>query len=78
MKTNWAKAGNVKEGDVLIADGGFTCIREGHRCKVLNDAEIAAKHKWPGSGLYVTCKAGKHFLDGQLDDGAEYIGFTKA
>jgi hypothetical protein len=74
----WAREGDVQPGDVLIADGGFTCLKNGQRCVVHLDEATAKTHKWPGSGLYVECKDGKHFIDGQLDDGVEYIGFTKA
>jgi hypothetical protein len=60
---------DVKPGDVLIADGGFTCLTENGRCKVREDEH----------GLYVICDEGKHYLDGQLDDdGTGIIGFAKA
>lgn len=58
---------DVKEGDVLVADGGFTCLKEGERCEVRKD-EV---------GLYVLCQGGKHYLEGQTDDGVTLIGFTK-
>lgn len=62
------KLDDVKPGDVLIADGGFTCLAENARCEVLKDHY----------GLYVNCDEGKHYLDGQLDDdGTGIIGFTK-
>jgi len=58
----------VKIGDILIADGGFTCLQDRQECKVQEtDGE-----------LYVACTAGFHFLDGQLnDDLTEYVGFLK-
>lgn len=74
----WAKIDEVKAGVTLIADGGFTCLKKGQRCLVHNDEAVAGQHQWPGSGLYVECQDGQHFLDGQLDGGDEYIGLTLA
>ena len=66
----YAREGEVREGDILRADGGFTCIPDGAELGVLF-------HEDPEKGgLYVECANGKHFLDGQLDDGDQYIGFT--
>jgi len=81
----WALMMDVKEDDILITDGGFTCIRAGEECVVHFDLE-----RWEASpGLpevspqdffYVLCDEGKHFIDGQLeqDDMTKewfYIGF---
>lgn len=74
---NWAKESEVKAGTVLIADGGFTCIKEG--------AELTVQES--ESGLYVLCSGPEdadcnghdqehHYLDGQLDDGEVYIGLS--
>lgn len=59
------KLSDVKPGDVLIADGGFTCIASGAQLVV-------------GEDLSVPCDEGKHSLDGQVcwDDGETLIGFT--
>lgn len=57
---------NVSAGTKLKADGGFTCLDEGVILTTQSDE----------GSLYVPCSCGKHFLDGQLDDGEEYIGFT--
>lgn len=67
---DWAKESEVKAGVELIADGGFACIRDG--------AVLAVKQD--GGGLFVDCDddGHKHYLDGQLDDGDVYIGFTLA
>ena len=62
------KLGDVGEGDVLIADGGFTCLREGQHCLVRSDE----------GGLWVACDDGSHMLDGQLNDADEYVGFSRA
>lgn len=66
----WAHRDDVKEGDTLIADGGFTCIGHGTELAVLFDEDTAR------GGLFVECADGKHFLAGQLDEGHVYIGFT--
>jgi hypothetical protein len=66
----------VKVGDVLIADGGFPCLRENQNCLVRYDTlQIDGVVQ---DALYVTCDEGQHFLDGQLDDtGENYVGFWK-
>lgn len=75
----WAKLSEVKPGDILIADGGFTCIPEGARLTVREDSD----------GLYVPCAGddadsghpiigGQHYLEGQADDGEHLVGFYKA
>jgi hypothetical protein len=61
----------IKVGDTLIADGGFTCLADGCRCLVRLDQARSA----PNDGLYVECAEGRHFLDGQWEDGV-IIGFT--
>ncbi len=68
--TDWAKESEVKVGTELIADGGFTCIRE--------NAVLIVKQD--DGGLFVDCddEGHKHYLDGQLDDGEVYIGFELA
>ncbi len=59
----------VNVGDILIADGGFTCLQSGEECEVKMDER---------GELYVDCEVGEHFLDGQLnDDLTEYVGFLK-
>jgi hypothetical protein len=65
---NQATILNVQVGTRLIADGGFTCLP--------NAAEIVVEDE--GRGLFVPCGCGKHYLDGQLDDGDAYIGFAVA
>jgi len=63
------KLSDVKQGDVLIADGGFTCLKEGQRCAVQSDS----------NGLFIPCNEGKHYLDGQVsfDNKGELVGLTK-
>lgn len=79
------KLSEIKNGDRLIADGGFTCLRESEVCDVYEDE----------SGLYVCCagpyegtstenelptsgRRHRHHLDGQCDDGETVIGFERA
>ncbi|MCG5239559.1 hypothetical protein MCW82_07225 [Azospirillum doebereinerae] len=65
----YASVAETKEGTVLVADAGFTCIESGAELTVQSD---------PVNGLYVSCGDGKHFLDGQCDDhtapDAFYVG----
>jgi len=68
MKFDNVKFSDVKEGDVLVADGGFTCIRKG--------AELTVSSRF-SDGLFVPCDEGEHYLDGQLNyETGELIGFS--
>ena len=58
----YAKLSDLKEGDVVIPDGGFDCMAKGDHRKIIAD----------GDRLYVNCGKGQHFLDGQ-DDGDGYL-----
>lgn len=64
----FAKIDEVKLGDVLIADGGFTCLRENEKLTVSEMLD---------GTLFVKCGHGIHALDGQLNEEGEYVGFTK-
>lgn len=77
---------DVKLGDRLRADGGFTCIEANRVCDVKRDDD---------GDLYVDCcghnidlrtekyaplkltYSGRHGLDGQEDEGGVLIGFEK-
>lgn len=61
----WARLSHLKPGDRLRADGGFTCI--------LEDATPPVKAESDGR-LYVPCSDGRHYLDGQADDGEHLVG----
>ena len=50
------KLGSVKEGDTLIADGGFDCLPKG--------GHLVRRDQ---SGLYLDCAMGRHALEGQVD-----------
>lgn len=76
----FAKKNEVQAGVKLVADGGFTCIAEGAILTVQADDK---------GELFVPCAgaadddaadeaAHRHYIDGQLDDGDEYIGLTLA
>lgn len=63
---------NVKAGDDLITDDGFTCLPAGKVRRVHED----------DGGLYIKCKEGHHYLDGQdgysADLGCDvYVGLLK-
>lgn len=67
----YAKVSDVKEGDRLEVDGDFTCMKNGSVYTVCKDE----------SGLFVLCKAGGHYLDGQIEGvGVEafYMGLYPA
>jgi hypothetical protein len=72
----------LKPGNKLVADGGFTCLREGEVVTVEQDAD----------GLFVRCCAHddgdygkpvsdardeKHYLDGQAGDNDECVGLFR-
>lgn len=60
---------NVTVGAVLTADDGFTCIASGVQRRVQSSAAGA---------LFVPCGCGRHYLDGQLNEAGEYVGFSLA
>lgn len=57
---------SVREGTVLICDGGFTCMNEGDLKTVQRNAS---------GELFVPCKCGEHALDGQENEDGTYSGF---
>jgi len=57
---------DIKVGNVIIADGGFTCLADGQTCVVRIDRD---------GDLYVTCQDGCHYLDGQVDENDIIVGF---
>lgn len=63
----FAKVSEVKEGTHLRADDGFTCIEHGAILKVFRNKN---------GELSVPCSEGGHSLDGQLENGEEYIGLS--
>jgi hypothetical protein len=63
-----ALVADVRPGTKLVPGDGFTCLKAGEIVVAKDD----------GRGLYVDCSNGKHYLDGQSDDGKIYIGFDIA
>ena len=65
----YARIDEVIAGTKLIADGGFTCIKNGAKLTVEagdnGDLMVPCRHK------------GGHYLDGQIDRDV-YIGLTMA
>ena len=66
--TEYAKLAAVAAGDILVTDGGFTCMRAGERKEVLRDAHGA---------LFIECNEGYHGLNGQVNDAGLLIGLAK-
>lgn len=63
---DYATVAETKEGSVLQIDGDFTCMRK-------NSKHTVKKNEH--SELFVSCRDGNHYLDGQLsDDGSYYVG----
>ena len=60
------KLSEVKVGDILVADDGFTCLSANEHCEVKE-----------ADGLYIYCKQGRHYLDGQTCPHGYLIGLTK-
>ena len=58
----------IKVGEILIADGGFTCLQEGEELKVKVDK---------AGDKFVECEQGQHFLDGQENEKGKITGFIK-
>ncbi len=57
----------LHNGDLVHVDDGFTCMTEG--LKAVHEDE---------DGLYVYCRSGKHYLDGQEDaPGTNLIGIER-
>lgn len=60
---------DVKDGDVLIADAGFTCLPDGGARTVHEDND---------GHLYVSCAEGRHYLNGQISsDGRHLVGLER-
>lgn len=68
----YATVAGTKEGDVIVPDADFICMRSWVAKTVEKDEK--------SDRLFVPCTAGKHFLDGRVEaDGKRYyIGFYPA
>jgi hypothetical protein len=62
------KEADVRAGIRVVADGGFTCIPEGASLTVYADDD---------GEFFVHCQSGRHYLDGQLENG-RFIGMRLA
>lgn len=58
---------DIKGGDLLIADDGFTCMPAGQ-------LSVAASHD---GQLFVPCNHGVHYLNGQTDSRGRLVGFRR-
>lgn len=71
----------VKVGDRLIADGGFTCLEEGRVCEVKVDADGDLYVDCQGSLVDVPVVGGRyvhpHLLSGQEDEDGTLIGLER-
>ena len=65
-------AADVRAGDFLVTDGGFTCLGEGEHKQVFQDEQYVGTDD-EFTGLYIYCAAGRHYLGGQL--GGPFGGF---
>ncbi len=63
----FAKISDVKAGDKLKTDGGFTCMAEGEVKTIIADE---------AGRLFIECCDGRHALDGQ-EEGEIYVGLYK-
>jgi hypothetical protein len=63
----YAELSELRPGDVVQVDGGFSCIKDGEKRTVNDDGE-----------LWIACKDGRHYLSGQVDDGTACIGVYRA
>lgn len=63
------KLSDIKEGQVINLDAGFTCAKKG---PVVVEKDDKGR-------LYFPCDQGHHLLDGQVDhdNNGELIGITK-
>jgi len=68
----WAHLQTIKPGDFLVADGDFSCMKEGERRQVRAD-----KNGHGFDRLFISCcdEHGRHYLYGQVGDDGELIGF---
>lgn len=61
-----ARLSELRPGDVVMLDAGFPCRAAGP-ARVFLDPDI---------GLYVSCRTGRHFLDGQEDEAGRLVGVS--
>ncbi len=59
------KLDDLKAGDTITLDGGFTCIPAG--------LVVVEEDK---DGKFFKCHEGKHYLDGQEDEAGHLVGIS--
>lgn len=57
------KLSDLKAGDSVFADSGFTCLHGGFHTVCADDG-----------GLYLECDDGHHYLEGQENEHGELVG----
>lgn len=62
------KIDELKEGDTVIVDNGFSCMQSG-KYKIKSDFY---------GRLFIVCSKGFYHLEGQVSTDGELIGITKA
>jgi len=60
------KLSDLNRGDIVEVDEHFTCMLAGQRMVHKNS-----------EGLYLVCKNGYHYLDGQADGNGELVGIVR-
>ena len=63
---SYLKIADAETGQRVELDGGFTCIKSGS-VQLLED----------NKGLYFLCDNGRHYIEGQTDDGIYCVGIYK-
>lgn len=58
---------DLKPGQILKADAGFTCLEDSQLCHV---------HEDKTDGLFIKCANGSHYLCGQVGDDGHISGLT--
>lgn len=60
------KIKEIKLGDVILLDDGFTCAEAGL---------VTIQENW--AGYFFSCEQGQHYLDGQEDAAGDLIGMSR-
>ena len=71
------KLSDLKEGDTVLVDGGFTCMKAGIKVVQEDTTRGFYVDKTKDKGFYVSCSAGRHYLDGQEDEAGELVGIRR-
>lgn len=81
---DFPKLDDLKPGDKLVADGGFTCLYEGEVVTVQKDGSgelfVMCAGEKPGQDYgkpQTTKRTGQHGLDGQCGENGECVGLFR-